>query len=744
MKRLDLLGYLALILLLGGCSLPKEEGLQHTWLDVNEISSKIERQAARSTVLEEDSGEKKSGAETPDRKEYTMKEGAGNARLKPFASEDPAVPEDFEGEGVLLNFDNADIYEVIQTIAEILDINYIIDPAVKGTVNIRSGKKIPVESLFTVFKKILQINGLDIRSEGEYQYVYVAQQHAVPTVRSADDIAMLKESPKMITQIIPIMHLASAEALKLVEPYLSDHGLALDMATHNLLLITDFESKIIDCVTILSQLDVSPLASLQVSMIKVKNAPLYDLRDELEELLTAMQINRSDYKGVTVVPLERVNSLLLVGNNRYLLQSAESWMKELDVMPSEGRDNIYIYNVRNSIASELSDLVNSLITDSGSQAKSSTTTTPTPPPAPPAQPGMPAAKTESKTRTQSKPRTSSGAPSSAMQFAGEPLLLADDGRNVILIRALPPDYARIVKLLERLDNMPRQVLIEMMVAEIKLTDELQMGLEWYVNKGSNRFANIFSKGEGGGIETWPGGGFTYKLLADKTNIYTLLNVLATDNNLSVLSSPQVLVLNNETATVNVGDQVPIVTSQITDVNNTTTTASNQTIQYKDTGIILNVTPRINYDGIILIDVDQQVSGVNQELKTGVNSPTISTRQVKTKLAVKDGQSVLIGGLISRNKNATDVGVPLVKDVPFFGNLFKYQSQSDINNELVIIITPHVIESENVLEQYTREFQFKMDELRHELKPVKKDTLPTGQQQSSQVGTDGSSPAFARQ
>jgi general secretion pathway protein D len=193
-------------------------------------------------------------------------------------------------------------------------------------------------------------------------------------------------------------------------------------------------------------------------------------------------------------------------------------------------------------------------------------------------------------------------------------------------------------------------------------------------------------------------------------------VLASNNDLSVLSSPQVLVLNNETATINVGDQVPIVTSQFTDIAATsgTTGTANQTIQYKDTGIILNVTPRINYDGIILIDIDQQVSSVNETIKTGVNSPTISTKEVKTKLAVKNSQSILIGGLISHDRTNSESGIPFIKDVPVLGNLFKYQQEINNKKELLIMITPYVIENENVLDQYIEQFKQKTNELRHEI------------------------------
>ncbi len=705
------------VLLLGwGCAgRQPQDRMDAAWLDLGEIAANVTHESRETTLLDQEQAEGPAEAAAEDGTVPTLTiAGKGdNPFLKPTEPTEPVPPKELQGEGVLLNFDNADIYEVIQTIAELLDINYIIDPQVKGVVNIRSGKKIPIEYLYPVFKKILHINGLDVRSEGEYQYIYVAKQHVSPFIRSPEEIGRLQESSRLVTQIIPVLHLGSSEAMKLIQPYLSDHGQVVDLPVQNLLIVTDFESKVLDCINLLARLDVSPLANLAVRMIKVENAPLFDLKDEVEEMMTALQINRQDRKGVSIVPLERINSLLLVSNNRSLLDTVAGWIKELDVLPREGRDNIYIYNVRNSVASELAELVNNLI----AEKPATTTQTRT---QPPSVKKSTTKKTAGRTTvgTPTLRTTTSRASSSAMQFAGEPMLLADDSRNIILIRALPPDYNRLLKLLERLDNIPRQVLIEVLVAEINLTDEWQMGLEWWVKNHTFHYnGKTITQDMQTHFSTLPGArplpenplsGFTYSLLSTNENIYALLNMLATNNNLSVLSSPQVLVLNNETATVNVGDQVPIVTSES---GSSTAGDLNRTIQYKDTGIILNVTPRINYDGIILIDVDQQVSNVNEQIKTDVSSPTISTKQVKTKLAVKDGQSILIGGLISRDKTENETGVPLLKDVPILGALFKYQEKKDSRKELLIMITPYVIESEDVLDQYIREFREKTKALR---------------------------------
>jgi len=428
----------------------------------------------------------------------------------------------------------------------------------------------------------------------------------------------------------------------------------------------------------------------------------------------------------------------------------------LDVVPSAGRDNIYIYNVRNSVASELSALVSDLIKDQPSgtvAAPSAPTPAPaaaaagalkTPAPTAPAKPApSPVAPAAPAVRKTGK---SGGAESEAgpgLRFAGTPTLIADDSRNIILLRALPADYLRLQKLLERLDNMPRQVLIEVMVAEVTLSDDWQMGIEWSMHKNGSingsKYTNYFTSNAGIGTGT-PGtaaiaggaaatagtqpislagaaaaklNGITYSVLNSAGEVAGLINAIADNNHVSILSSPQVMVLNNETATVNVGSSVPIVTSQTGDIASTTNL--NQTIQYKDVGVILKVTPKINYDGIIILSLDQQVSSAESNTLSGVQSPTISNRQLSTKLAVRDGQSIFMGGLISNQVSNLDNGVPLLKDIPLLGWLFKYQQEKNEKKELLVMITPHVIESEDVLGQYVKSFNEKMDGFRKGLK-----------------------------
>ncbi len=721
-RPLSLLLFLPCLLIIAtGCA-DRGGDITTRTLDLQEISSRITKEKDVSNLLvhEEGPGEE---ATSPRSRDFKVTGQGNNPNLTRLPRGLPAIPtlqpkEDEataqadETPGILLNFDNADIYEVIQVLGNALGLNYIIDPQVKGVVNIRSARKIPTGNLFPVFQKILHMNGLDIRNEGSHDYIYVARKPYGQQINSAKDVSKLAPSSRLILQIVPILHLAAQEATKLVEPYLSEQGAISAIANQNTLVISDYESKIIDALTILARLDVSPLATLKIRLIKVENAPLFDLRDEVLEILNTLHINNNDFEGISIQPLERISSLLLVSKSDYLVQNAEKWITELDVTPGQDRDNIYIYNARNTVASELAELVNNLIQEEAPEGTKIVVPAAAPKTNNPATANKPSSAATGKKATPGRGNLSS------LRFAGVPLLLADDNRNIILIRALPPDYTRLARLLERLDNLPRQVLVEVIVAEITLKDELSLGVEWAIlnnklgsNNGTPYSFDMNTFGLTSSLSTAlnlvvQGGG----------NVKGLLKALAGKTDLSILSSPQVLVLNNETATVNVGEEVPIVTT-ITENEYTSGSDSpkvDKTIQYKSTGVILEVTPQINYDGIIILDIKQTVSKALEIPEKGVQSNPIKTRELKTKFAVKDGQSILIGGLIGTDNTISDSGVPLLKDIPLLGYLFKYESRKIEKTELLIMLTPYVIETEDVLDQYITEFQGKMSELRQEL------------------------------
>ncbi len=723
--RLTSVALLIFLLLTSGCTYLNRFDLPP--IDMAKANKAIQREENKSVILEaEEQKDKVAPREkiktiAPQQKTLSSLETQVSAIEK--SDKPQVIPSAADSDGILLNFDNADIYEVIQVIAGALNINYIIDPQVKGVVNIHSGSKIPVNQLYDVFTKILHINGLDIRSEGDYQYIYVAKKPGNERVNGPESIHGLQNSPEFIIQVVPLAYLPSKEALKIVEPYLSGQGAIYNLPQQNTLLVSDYESKVMDILRIIARVDTSPLAKLHIRLVRVDNAPIYELRDELLEIFTALKINNKDFEGITIVPLERVNSLMVAANSESQVLNGVEWIKELDVVPAQDRDNIYIYNVRNSVASSLADLINQLITeDDTSDTTPDKTKIKTSSSSSRAQKTADQKKYQSELakKNDSSPLSKAGGKTlSSLRFMGEPVVFADDDRNIVMIRALPVDYTRIVKLLERLDNLPRQVLVEVLVAEIELKNELELGLEWFISKNRYAFGTEFQAV--GVTSDGNPSGFSYSLSAG--DVTGFLQTLASRSNIAILSSPQILVLNNEKASVNVGKQVPIVTT-VTE-NITTTSQVDKTVQYKDTGVILEVTPQINYNGIILLEVSQTVSKATENTTSDISSPEISKRELQTKLAVKNGQSILMGGLIDRNTTTTQSGVPFLMDIPYLGNLFKYQKDVEDKTELLVLITPYVIETEDVLRQYSKEFEEKLQQLRPELvKQVKESPRET--------------------
>ena len=685
--------YILIALLLPGCSV--HSPLTSPSVNLAEINQHIVRPAESIPASPE------SAPAEPRSKDFAAGDHGNNPLLSKVSpsSVQAKQPVKGEGGGIMLNFDNANIHEVIKVFAETLNFNYIVNPKVEGSVSIRSGNPIPKSQLFTVFKKLLHTSGLDIIPEGDHYYIFASDKTSPQAINGPGQVGNLKNSSRVVTQIVPLLYLKSTDALNLVSPYLSGQAVKYDLPEQNTLIVTDLETKIADVVQILSFLDVSPLASYKMRLVRVENASLPDLYKELTQLLVATKLNKtgSDSENVVdsvnIIPLERVNSLLVISQNAFLISNIDAWISQLDVSPQDFRGQT-IYHVRNSSASDLAQLVNTYLTNDEPKASA-----------------VPAAPKED---TGSKPAAAAPAappspPAPVAAASTSSPLVPDDKRNVILIRSKQPSESlRIVKLLESLDTVPSQVLIEVMVAEITLNDRLEYGLEWALKNnssflGSTNFSNF--------VDPATLLGSTGSII--KGDMRGLFNALANETDVSILSSPQVLVENNAPATINVGDQVPIINSEIvpSSANGQTLTRS---IQYRDTGIILHVTPRIGSDGLISLDVDQQVSNASENSLSGISSPVISTRQLKTRFSVKAGQSIMIGGMIRRDTNTTEIGVPFLKNIPGLGFLFNSHKSNATRTELILMLTPYVIDSQDVLAQYDHAFHGKMADLRADL------------------------------
>jgi general secretion pathway protein D len=288
-------------------------------------------------------------------------------------------------------------------------------------------------------------------------------------------------------------------------------------------------------------------------------------------------------------------------------------------------------------------------------------------------------------------------------------ITADGVNNALLIVATSSEYEVIEAALKRLDIRPLQVMIEAAIAEVTLTKDLRFGVQWMFNNGHNDLT-LSGISSGAVSQSFPG--FSY-LYTGGSRITAVLSALEDITKVQVLSSPKVMVLNNQTATLEVGDQVPVATQSSVSTLTSDATVVNS-IDYKSTGVILTVTPRVNEGGLVLMDISQEVSDVTTTTTSSLDSPTINERKIGSTIAIQDGQTIALGGLISDNRSDGRTGVPFLQSIPVVGSLFRQDSRSDTRTELLVLITPHVVRNSTEAADITADLRSKLIDLKEEL------------------------------
>jgi general secretion pathway protein D len=283
-------------------------------------------------------------------------------------------------------------------------------------------------------------------------------------------------------------------------------------------------------------------------------------------------------------------------------------------------------------------------------------------------------------------------------------VVADEERNALLISGTPGEYRAVLRALKQLDRRPLEVLIEVTIADVTLTDKLEYGVRWFFQEGNHGVG--LSDLEGGAVApTFPGLNYIYSV----TNAQAVIDLLSSVTDVEIISAPQLLVLNNTEASLQVGDQVPVATQLQQDTAGGSAPLVN-TVELKDTGVILKVTPRVNESGLVIMEIQQEVSQVSQDASAGTITPTISKRVITTTAAVHSGQTVALGGLIQDNKSNEKVGVPGLSAIPFLGALFRYTKDTINRSELLVLVKPRIVRDERDAFELTNELRERMEDL----------------------------------
>jgi general secretion pathway protein D len=677
---------------------------------------------------------------------------------------------------ITLNFVNADVREVLpRVLGDVLHLNYTIDPKVQATVTVQTSRPLRQQDVLPVLQEVLRASGLTlVASDGIYRLLAsedAARSGAVPITVGSSAAANATARPYNI-QILPLKYVAATELEHTLEPFVPKSAVMQVDATRNLLILSGTGIDLSTITDMVKAFDVDWIAGMSYGIIPVQTASPKSIADQLTTIFGPK--GTVPLPGMlSFAPLERMNAILVVSPQRAYVEQARLWIERLDRGESDNRPHIYEYHVQNSRAADLAKVLTGLFSSgqvstvqpqtapgtttaqigsgnypgtsggasmsgassltqgsgigssslTGSQGGTSGGTSGGPTSglgsssllqAQPS-PGAGAASDQSGTGggTPGSDATANGPPNGALSLP--PVrIVADEKNNNIVIFAQPRDYRMIEQALEKLDIVPLQVLIEATIAEVTLGNDLQYGLQYFFHAHENQFifgstTTPVTAAIGSSIAgTFPG--FNYIL--GSTNANVVLNLLSNITNVHVVSAPELLVLDHQTASLLVGNQVPIPTAQS---QSTVTTGAPlvTTVQYIDTGVILKVSPRVNANGLITLDVGQEVSSVaNASSTAATNSlgPTITQRRIESTITVQDGETVALGGLIQDSNSTTKEGLPGLSDVPVLGALFRSTDRNVARTELLVLLSPKVLHNASDARAATDELQSRLHSL----------------------------------
>jgi len=653
-----------------------------------------------------------------------------------------AVPQtQSAGSAVVLNFEGADLREVVRNIlGDILNEAYTIDPAVGGQVTIRTSTGIPRELLPATLETLLRMNGATMVKEANIWKV-VPQAAAVRGNVTPQLGGVQRALPQGYSvQIVPLRYVGAREMQKILEPFAREATAVRIDETRNLMILAGTEIELRHLIDTIDMFDIDWMSGMSAGIFTLHNADVKTIMQEFDRIVGAR--DQSPLAGILrIIPIERMNAILVISPNPQYLEEAKKWIDRLDSGSGEGT-RFYVYNLQNQRAERVGPLLQQAFTGRATQpvCTSAPTTAPGTPPgqivSPPGFTPQPATTVGTSPVTPAPGAAAAvgaavgaAAAQTARAITGEGAgvvrniqVVADKDQNTILIVATPSEYSIIEQALRKLDVPQRQVEIDVTIAEVTLTDDLNFGVDWVF-----RNAAPGGRGSGGNINRAPAfnpilptsttgvglglnllQGFTYLInnAAYPGGIQAALSLLDQYGNTRVVSNPHVAALDNQKATIKSGDRIPICSqTAVGGTNNTFTT----TAQYIDTGVLLQVTPHINAGGLVTLDIQAEVSNPSAT-QNPCDAPPIATRSVQTLVSVPSGRTMVMGGLISDTKANSSNGLQLVSRIPVLGGLFGKQELKNNRTELVLFVTPRVSDTTEDNEAILNDLRRRMQNL----------------------------------
>ncbi len=618
---------------------------------------------------------------------------------------------------VTLNFDGTDIREVVKVIlGDLLQVNYVLDPNVQGAASLQTGRPLQRKHLIPTLETLLRMNNAALVNRGgTYEVVPLTavQGRVIPQLGESSQALPVGYS----VQVVPLHYIGAEEMSRILQPLAPEGSIIRIDNLRNLLVLAGTSPEIGNLLDTIQVFDVDWMSGLSVGFFTLDYATAGDVVTQLNNLLADESGN--PFKGLFhFVPVDSANSILVVSPQEKYLKQAQNWIERLDLAEAAGggEERLFVYRVKHGDAEELADILTKLFASDHKDGRSVGGVAP----------GLrrtsiasdkgkddKGKKGESGTQRRASPkRTVAG----NIELSSKVSIVADSVNNSLLIRSNPRDYKKIVDALKQLDLVPLQVLVEATILEITLSGNLKYGVQWqFRGSPGGGYSFDFSldgqhdnQSQSGIGPSFPG--FNWTTVLRPETIRSTLNALAGEGLVNVLSSPSVMVLDNQTAEIQVGKEVPVATSQQQGTSQTDRIINQ--IQYRSTGVQLSVTPRVTPGGLVQMEIKQEVSTVAQTDSSALDSPTFQTRKITSNVAVRSNQAVVLGGLIEDKREESNQGVPGLYNLPIIGPLFGERSRKADRTELVVVLTPRVIASDADLKAITDDFRSRLKGLEY--------------------------------
>lgn len=606
--------------------------------------------------------------------------------------------------GVNVNFENAPLEAVLTVIlGDLLNVPYTLDGEVGGQITLVSTEPVPQEALLDMLESALAAQGIAL-IQGDNGIFRVGQSAGV---RSDIPVALREAvaTRGYSVRIIPLKYLSVVEAEKILAPLgLQDSILRVD-PTRNILMLGASAPQMQNALRTLNMLDVDVLSGMSFGIYEVVNLDAQVLVERIQKMMGGTEIGAMA-SATKLVTLDEINSIMVVAPNANQLSTVSTWIKRLDnlglsIEDEQAGSQLYVYTVENGQAADLANLLGQIFGGSGSSTTPSTSGATAP------GLGQTELSTDGGDSAGSTQRSTAGASSATTALGTR--IVADEANNSLLIMAAPKEWRSIRGALDKIDKLPAQVLVEVSIWEVTLKDELNYGVEWFFNskggvEGLADRGGLLSMNDSGSVgRTVPG--FSY--LFSGSDWRAVINMLASRSNVKSLSSPSVLVQDNREATIQVGNQQPIQTSQTVNTNNTGVLTQN--VELKDTGVQLTVKPRVNSGGLVVMDIMQEVTDVGA-LDTATGQRSFLKRSIESTVAIQSGDTIILGGLIQDRQSDGDSGIPFLSRIPVVGALFGTKGEDSDRTELLITISPKAINQYKDFNKVGDEFRDKMQGL----------------------------------